>query len=382
MPKVLHLIHSFNRGGIEKWLLSMLEEISRDECEMDVCCKGADTGPLAAIAQDLGVEVFHCPLYPTHMGFAQNLKRLLREKNYDILHNHLETYSGFPVWIAQQIGVPVVTSFHNTHFAPQTSFTRLPLVKELRSMYGVVSINYALRHSHVVTGCSHGVIKNLDFSGIEIKHPPRVLYYGVNLPPLSTFAERTVLRETFGWSEQTPIVLHVGRLIEQKNHLGILSIFQLVLEQIPTAKLLLVGEGPLRELIKNSIAARGLEKSVLLLGQRDDVPSLMSKCDVFLFPSLYEGFGLVAIEAHAAHLPIVGSRIPGLTEAVRDGETALLHDVQDIKGMAMSVVKLLNDQQYAHQLGEAGRLWVENHFSPQVSAAKLLSIYHECFSYS
>lgn len=376
MLKVLHLIHSFNRGGIENWLISMLREIPRSKCEMNFCCKGTDTGPLAAIALDLGAKVYHCPLNPTHFGFAQGLKRLLIDGQYQILHNHSETYSGFPVWIAKQLGIPVITSFHNTNFAPQTSLTRLPLLRELRSMYGAMSIGYALRHSDLVTGCSQGVIKSIAPQGTKINHPTQVLYYGVKTVKQSTTQERTTFRHSFGWSSVTPIILHVGRLIEQKNHLGILSVFELVLEQIPTAKLLLVGEGPLRSEIEDAIAQRGLASSVLLLGLRDDVPSLMSKSDVFLFPSIYEGFGLVALEANAACLPVVGSRIPGLVEAVRDGETALLHDVKDIAGIAQSLVKLIRDRAYNQQLGDAGQTLVKNQYSTEKSANRLLEIYN------
>ncbi len=202
----------------------------------------------------------------------------------------------------------------------------------------------------------------------------------MNLPQLVTSEERTTFRHAFGWSSETPIVLHVGRLIEQKNHLGILSVFELVLEHIPTAKLLLVGEGPLRSVIENVIAQRGLAKSVLLLGLCDDVPSLMSKSDVFLFPSLHEGLPLVAIEANAAGLPVVGSRIPGLVEAVQDGETALLHDVKDIAGMAQSVVKLLDDRTYKEQLGHAGQSLVKNQYSTEKSATHLLEIYNSFVS--
>ncbi len=137
MPKVLHLIHSFNQGGIENWLISMLRQIPRYKWEMDFCCKGKDIGPLAAIAQALGARLFHCPLNFTHFGFAQSLKNILVDGQYQVLHNHSETYSGFPVWLAQQLGIPVITSFHNTHFAPQTSLTRLPMLRGLRSIYGI-----------------------------------------------------------------------------------------------------------------------------------------------------------------------------------------------------------------------------------------------------
>lgn len=376
MPRVLHLITSFNRGGIETWLLSMLREIPRSKCEMDFCCKGANVGPLATIAEQLGAQVLHCPLGPGHIGFAQQLRRVLVEGEYHILHNHLEAYSGFPVWVASRLGIPVITSFHNTHFTPQTRLTRLPPVRQLRSAYAFTSISYALRHSDLVTGCSQGVIESLDPHGTKIQRRSRVLYYGVNIPELSTPEERSSFRKSFGWSADTPLVLHVGRIIEQKNHLGLLSVFQLVLEHIPTARLLLVGAGPLRSLIENTIAKRGLSDAVRLLGLRDDVPSLMSKCDVFLFPSLHEGLPVVALEANAANLPVVGSKIPGLTEAVQDGETAVLHDIEDIEGMAESVIRLLNDLHYSQRLANAGRTWVKDNYSTEASAKRLLEIYN------
>lgn len=377
MPKILHLINSLNRGGIEKWLLSMLDEIPKNEYEMDFCCKGSDIGALTDIAQQLGAKVIHCPLAVNQLKFAQGLTRILKEGEYDILHNHVQAYSGLPVWVAHQLGIPVITSFHNTSFSPQMSLTRLPLVRQLRSAYAFVSIKYALRHSDLVTGCSQGVIDSLDPDGTKLQKYSRVLYYGIDIPELSTPQERVAFRESFGWSKDVPLILHVGRLIEQKNHLGLLSIFELVLKQIPTAKLLLVGEGPLQELIEDTINKRELAKSVLLLGLRDDVPSLMSKCDIFLFPSLYEGFGLVAIEANAANLPVIGSKIPGLTEAVVDRKTALLHDTEDIDSMANSTIKLINDQKYCQQLSNAGRTWVKDNYSKAVSAKRLVEIYND-----
>lgn len=393
MPKVLHLIHSFNRGGIEIWLISMLRQISRTECEMDVCCKGSDIGPLAPMVENLGAKVFHCPLYPGHIGFAQGLKRILIEGQYQILHCHLEVYSGFPAWIAHQLGLPAIVSFHNTNFAPQTSFTRFPLIKQLRSIYGAMSINYALNHAELVTGCSQGVIKSIDPQGTKIKNRSHVLYYGVNLPDLATPEERADFRSSFNWTADTPIILHVGRLIEQKNHLGILSVFARVVQQIPTAKLLLVGDGPLRSLVEETIAQKHLEKSVLLLGYHDDVPQLMSWSDVFLLPSVHEGLPVVALEANAASLPVVGSKIPGLTEAIADGETGILHDVEDIEAMANSVIRLINDQEYRQQLAQAARNRVKDKYSIHSSANNLLDIYsslilmntnpyYESFSYS
>jgi glycosyltransferase involved in cell wall biosynthesis len=375
MTRVLHLITSFNRGGIETWLISMLREIPRGKYQMDVCCKGTDIGPLASLAEQAGAKVISCPLGPAHIGFAAKLQRILKEGKYDILHNHLEAYSGFPVWVAHQVKVPVITSFHNSHFEAQTSLTRLPIIRQIRSVYSVISIAYALRNSRLVTGCSQGVINSLDPDGKKLQTRSRVLYYGVNIPDLATSEECAQLRKEFGWEPDTPIILHVGRLIEQKNHLGLLSVFQQILQQVPTAKLLLVGKGPLEQMIEKSINQRGLSHAVRLLGARDDVPSLMSKCDIFLLPSIHEGLGVVVLEANASGLPVIGSRVTGLTEAVRDGETGILKEVGDIEGMAASAIALIKDFSYAQQMKNSGLTWIKDNFSTEVSAKRLLDIY-------
>jgi glycosyltransferase EpsF len=381
MLKVLHLVHSLNRGGIEIWLMSMLQEISRQECSMDICCKGFDTGKMAGMAEELGAKVWLCPLGPTHVRFIQQLKQLFVQGQYDIIHNHLENYSGFPVWLANQLDIPVITSFHNTNiFAPQTSVTRLPLLRQLRSLYTHISIPYALQHSSLITGCSQAVLQSLKQFNSPIEVRSEVLYYGVDISPSLTVESRAAFRQALGWSADTPLVLHVGRLIEQKNHEGLLTVFQAVVEQIPSAKLLLVGEGPLQSQIERSIADRQLTSSVRLLGLRDDVTKIMGCCDVFLFPSHYEGLGVVLLEAGATRLPIVASRVPGSIEAVQDGKTARLHDVADSAGMAQSVVQILSDRPYAQQLAEAGQAWITQHFSTAVSARRLFQLYHRLTS--
>jgi glycosyltransferase EpsF len=372
--KILHLIHSLTRGGIEMWLLSMLRTVSRAECAMDVCCKGRTPGPLAGVAQQFGAQVHGCPLRPGHISFVRGLRRLLRHGRYDLLHCHLELYSGVAVAVARSLGIPVIASFHNTRFQPQTPLTKLPIVRQLRWAYGLVSVSYALRRANLVTGCSNAVLQAIDPRG-RTAGRSRVLHYGVDLPVAATVHERAAFREAFGWTADTPVLLHVGRFLEQKNHPGVLAVFQRALERVPSARLLLVGDGMLRPAIENQIAQGGLMDRVRLLGSRNDVPALMSCSDVLLLPSRYEGFGLVAIEASSAYLPVVGSRIPGLTEAVRDGETARLHDISDVEGMAGSVTRILTDASHGRQMGQAGRSWVEANFSTEASAQRLLETY-------
>lgn len=375
MSRVLHLITSVVRGGIEKWLLSMLRMVPADRCRMDICCKGADVGPLAPVARQLGAKVFLCPLGVTHLPFVRGLRRLLTEGEYGILHNHLDVYSGLAVWVAHRARVPVVTTFHNTSFPPQTRWTKQWPLRDLRRMYGALSIRYALRHADLVTGVSQGVLRALDSYGCPGRAPCRMLPLAVEVPPPSPRQERIDFRRALGLAPDAPLVGHVGRLIEAKNHAGLLAVFQRVLRRVPRARLLIVGDGPLQETVRQMIGNMRLQDKAFLLGLRDDVPALLAACDVFLFPSLHEGLPVVALEAGAAGLPVVGSRVPGLSEAVQHQVTGLLHEVQDVDGLADSVVRLLCDKGYARRLGDAARQRVSEQFSTEASAAALLAVY-------
>jgi glycosyltransferase involved in cell wall biosynthesis len=376
--RVLHLVYAFYRGGLESWLLSMLREIPRDACAMDVACMGTDTGPWAHQAEALGAKVIHCPLNPAHIGFMRGLRRILREGEYDLVHNHLGVYSGFPVWIAKREGVPVITTFHNTDFSTATLWwLRLPLIRDLRRLYSRWSIGYAAQNSDILSGVSGAVLSDIIADGKELPSNSRVLYLGVPLPDIASAAEKARFRESLGLDRDVPLIIHVGRFIEQKNHFGLIEIFHRVLKACPEARLLLVGEGPLGSTIEEMVRSRDMGENVLFLGFRDDAPELVAKCDLFLLPSIHEGLPVVALEAQAARVPLVGSTVPGLAEAVDDGKTALLHPVEDIQGMADSAARILTDREFAGRLGNAGRARIAEFFSAKAAAGRLLNMYSE-----
>jgi len=358
--------------------VSMFQETPRERHQIDFCCKTSIAGELVPVVQEHGAQVFHCPLRPDHVRFSRELERILRAGQYDVLHNHLATYSGLPVWVAKRTGIPVVTTFHSTHLLPLNPWLKLPGLRTLRSWYGCLSVGYALRNSDFVTTISKGVLRSFDPDGRRTGRRARVTYYGVHLPPRPRPGDRAAFRRGLGWPEETPITIHVGAFREAKNHSGVLAAFRGARARVPAAKLLLVGQGALRPDIERAIADLGLTQAVLSLGLRDDVPRLLGLCDVFLFPSLYEGFALAAVEANAAGLPVVGSDIPGLDEAVQDQETALLHRVDDTEGMADSLAELLTNRSLSKRLGEAGRARAASQFGMEVAMARWLEVYDEC----
>ncbi len=334
-------------------------------------------GSLAAEAQSHGAHVIHCPFGPAHIGFYRQLSRILIEGNYDLLHSHAGVYSGYAAWIAAQCDIPVISSFHNTTFAPQTRLTQRHFVRKLRSLYAKISIQYALQHSLLTTGCSKDVLSALEAFESQSHGRRTLLHYGVNIPEPGTPQQRKLFRESFGWNNNTLILTHVGRFFEQKNHIGLISIFEIVQRNIPDARLLLVGDGPLRPTIEQRVRELNLTENVLFLGLRDDVAQIMSNSDLFLMPSLFEGLPVASLEAQAAGLPIIGTRVRGLVDAVVDGETAILHDLGNYEDMACDVIRLSRSPEEARRMGAAGRERVQQYFSTHASATRLMELYNE-----
>ncbi len=373
--RVLHLINAFQPGGIETWLLRMLAEIPRREVAMDFCCKGVDTGLRADVARHYGASVMHCPLRVTHAEFVGGLLKLLQHGNYDLVHSHLDVTGGPAVWAARQVDMPIISSFHNTHFAPQT-WTRLPGVRQLRDIYSRLSIGYSLKHSTMITGCSRAVLDHVVTENAADDRC-RILYYGVETHARAGAEDRAAFRQTLGLPSDTPLVLHVGRFSAQKNHPGLLGIFARVQQHLPHAALLLVGDGPLKEDIVAQIDEWGLTDSVHLLGMRDDVAEIMTLSDVLLFPSFHEGLPVVALESCACELPFVGSDIPGTNEAIIHGETGLLHPVEDESALAAAVEQVLQQPAYADSLRVNARERIDKLFSRQASATALVQLYQD-----
>jgi glycosyltransferase involved in cell wall biosynthesis len=158
-----------------------------------------------------------------------------------------------------------------------------------------------------------------------------------------------------------PLVGNVGRLAPQKDHATLLEAIALVRERRPDVRLVLVGDGELRVELERQAAALGLAESVLLLGERHDVPDLLASIDVFANASRYEGLCLAVIEAQAAGVPVVATPVGGIRETIVDGETGLLVPPGDHRALADAISRLLDDRHLATRLASAARLVAERY---------------------
>ncbi|MCY7272598.1 MAG: glycosyltransferase family 1 protein [Phormidesmis sp. CAN_BIN44] len=302
--RILQVVGGMNRHGTETWLMNVLRSIDRTKFQMDFLVHTTEPQAYENEIRSLGSRVIPCLNPSKPWAYARNLKQILKQGSYDVVHSHIHYYSGFVLRLAHQAGVPLRIAQAHT-------------VSRMGTHTGVLRQAYCylmkgLISSHATAGVAVSQRAAAAFFGLNWQTDSRwqVMHCGIDLLPFKTPIDTAVVRSELGISSNTFVIGHVGRFYEPKNHAFLVEIFSEIVKREPNACLLLVGEGPLREVIERKISQLGLSQQVIFAGLRADVHRLMlGAMDVFLFPSLYEGLGLVLIEAQAAGVSCIFSDV-------------------------------------------------------------------------
>jgi glycosyltransferase involved in cell wall biosynthesis len=207
--------------------------------------------------------------------------------------------------LAKHAGVP--TCIAHSHNDTSSLEAKAGL---FRRLYLALTKWWIAQYATTGLGASRLAAASLFGSAWEKKPRYQILYCGVDLAQFRDHGDSVAVRAELGIPADTFVIGHVGRFEEQKNHVFLVEIAAEVAKREPRMRLLLVGDGSLRLDIEQKVAQMGLGDRVIFAGVRPDVPRLMlSAMDVFFFPSLYEGLGLVLIEAQAAGLPCIFSDV-------------------------------------------------------------------------
>jgi len=197
----------------------------------------------------------------------------------------------------------------------------------------------------------------------------RTIYYGVDLEKFKPApASKRNLSLVFGT---------VARLVEQKGHRYLLEAIAAVHGEMPQAKWRWAGEGDLQSELQNRAAQLGLADAVEFLGRRSDVVDLLCVFDVFILPSLWEGFPNVLLEAMACGLPVIATGVEGTVELVADQETGLIVEKENPSALAGAMRALATDRQRRLRMGAAGRRRVEEYFSLQKQIKEFESLFDQ-----
>ena len=367
--RVVHVCKVDGVAGAEGHLLRLLPGlVARGlDVRMLVLGSGPATGRFREELAAGGVEVERVPIRAdADLLTMGSLWKRLRTLRPQLVHTHLIHADLHGQAAASLAGVPLrVTTRHNTD-----PFRRRAAI---RALDGLV-----LARVDRVVAISRAIARFV----VEVERADprkvRTVPYGLD-PSGAPPAGRDAARRVLGAGSSGPLVGVFGRAVPQKGIEVLIDAFPGVRAVHPSARLVVVGDGPLRPALERRARTAGLGDAALFTGWVESAAGLMSACDVVVIPSLWEGFGLVALEAMAASRPIVASRVDGLEEIVVDGATGLLVTPQDVRALSGAVASLLGDPTRAAALGAAGfaRLEIEYPESRMVEAT--LAVYSEHF---
>lgn len=301
MIRVLHVVTIMNRNGLENRLMDIYRHIDRNKVQFDFLTHRLDDGAFDNEIKSLGGKVYHIPaLNPLHtFRYLKTVRSFFREhKEYYIVHSHINAFSTFVLYAAKKEGVKVRIAHSRTWGAEKSWKT---LFKYLSKAF----INGQVTHRF---GCSQQAGEWL-FGRRWVKEPNhfKVIPNSIELDKFA-FNEtlRNEMRNKLGLNEEIAFV-NVSRLEPQKNHSFLLKIFKEIINENSNVRLYLIGEGWLKDKISREAEELEISESVVFVGNINNVGDYLNAMDAFIFPSLFEGFGTVTIEAQCCGLPIIAS---------------------------------------------------------------------------
>ncbi len=297
--RVAQILNRMDNGGIEAVVLNYYRHIDRKEFQFDFFFDEGSSLPYRDEMTELGAELFPLPPYTHQAVYQKKLEKVLRAGQYDIVHVHMNTMSVFALAAAKRVGIPVRIC-HNHSTADQREGKRTLLKMLLRPWNRLPATDWF--------ACGKQAGEWMYGKKAVEEEKVFILPNAIETEQFAYDEEaRKAVREEFKIPEKAFVVGHIGRFMTQKNHEGLLRIFQRLRQERPGSVLLLVGEGELEKDIREHVKEIRMEDKVVFTGVRKDIQRVYSAMDVFCLPSLYEGFPVVLLEAQANRLPIVCS---------------------------------------------------------------------------
>lgn len=287
------------------------------------------------------------------------LSRLLQQQHYDLVHTHLihaDFYGGIA---AKWAGVKALVATRHNTFPPLARFP-LNIINRLVSK----NLDRIICISHNVAKFTAGIDSNS-------QNKLEVIHYGLD-PVVEALGES---RPTFRKQANEVIIGIVARLIVEKDYPTLIRAMRQVVDKHAYARLVIIGDGPLRSELQHLVHSLDLQQHIDFLGQQDYAARLMPGFDIFAFPSLFEGFGLVLLEAMAAGLPVIATRVASIPEIVEDGVSGLLVPPQDPDRFAAAINTLIADPALAHRMGQAGQTRVADNFTVEAMVQHTAQLY-------
>ncbi len=310
--RILHIVSSMERGGAETLIMNIYRNLDRSKIQFDFISHSGKQGDYEKEILELGGRIFKVPslgrLGP--IAYIKELVKIMSANSFIAVHSHTDFQSGFPALAAKISGIKKrICHSHSTNWNRGNRYSEKLMLKILRTIIKFSATHYC--------SCSKEAAEFLFGKKMLNKGIVSILKNGINITQFSgidTNFKESVFDE-LELPRNSKILGHVGRFSDSKNHMFILKVLKKLAEEDNCFVALLIGDGPLKDSIEKEAQRLGILNNLRLLGVREDIPRLMKAFDVFLFPSQFEGFGIVALEAQCAGTPcVISDAVPKTTD--------------------------------------------------------------------
>ena len=377
--RVLHVITRLERGGAPAVLLEVLQRCDTSQFEHHIAT-GLSQAPeddMIPFAKDTGFRVVVIPslirdIHPFLDIYALlKLYFLIRKGRYDIVHCHTSK-GGFIGRLAARLAKVrvIIYSPHGDIFEGYFG--------KIKTRFFIWLERFSARFTDKIITLTKSGIEPYIKAGIGQKSQFDYIYNGVDVERLrKRKVDRIQKRQEIGVENDCFLVVTAGRLVPVKGYTYLITAIAQVTTEIPNIRLVFLGDGELRGELLGQVKTLGLEKHVLFPGMRSDVPEIISCSDLFVLPSVNEGFGVVLLEAMAMRCPIVATNVGGVPEVVLDGETGILVPPGDPVPLARGIIQLLKDPSIALKMAECGYQRLKACFDIRETVSKTEHLYKE-----
>ena len=356
--RVVHIIKVTRISGAERHLLLLLSGLVARGVDARLVILVERAKPMddmLAEARDRDIPLTRLVIRRDYdLALLWELRALLRQLKPDLVHTHLVHADLYGYVAARSAGVPrVLSSRHNDdQFRYRPRWRRIHR-RLWRWLDGGIAISESIRRF-----------------AIEVESAPAqkiaMVHYGIDFAWLSDAdveRSRHSLRAELGLEADALLLGMVCRLVEQKGIPYALEALRRIRTQFPRAQLIIAGDGEKADELRRLASALGIADRVHWLGWRSDAADLMAAFDLLLVPSLWEGFGLVLLEAMARRVPVIASRVGAIPEVIVHGETGILIEPRDVESLARAMARLLDDRALRKYMGLLGAARLEERFS-------------------
>lgn len=371
--RIVHVLESLMMGGQEQMVnrLAQVQMSYGDNVAVICLC---NQGELAEELKDKGIAVFNCQLntIPKLQAIKQ-LKKYLTDLKPDVIHTH-NPVSNYYTIVAKPYGCQaiIVNTRHGMGVGNEVFRNFYYFKREC-----IFKLSTFLS-TYTVTVCL-AAKQQFIRSKILSDRKTHVIYNGIHIDKsvTSSLVHRNKLREQLNISSDSYIIGTVGRLDYLKNQALLLQAFSQIIHHIPDAILVFVGSGDpkIESQLKLLAAKLDITKHTKFMGNQSNVNELLPGFDVFVLPSLTEGYSMALLEACASKLPIIATDVGGNSEIIKHEKTGLLIKSGDVNACSESLIRLYHDPELSQQLARNARAWVEQHGTIEETARKYEELY-------